>query len=143
MVKPSNDMSEQDNYAAIQRQIVTGTPEPGSILAKVMADLSPSELAALRQKAAEGMISLQLQKIQMQDRFEASSSQLEDFIFKMKAFERQSRGTLSTTRGHVDVEGPAGRTTITHTKTGCLLILTAIVTGLCVLVLAAFNVLHL
>ena len=131
-------MSEQNkSYEIIRQEILGGAAAPGSLLAKVMADLSPAELQSLRQKAAEGMIVLELQKLQMAHKFQVSSAEMDDFIHKMGQLERQTRGTFSTYKGQGTFEGASGHTTITTSKGSCLLILVTLFSGLMALLLLA------
>ena len=121
------------SYDIVRQEVLSGTAAPGSILARVMSDLSPTDLQALRQKAAEGMLALELQKLQMQNKFQASSSELDDFIYKMNQLERQHRGTLTTFKGRQESQGATGTTTITVSKGSCLLLLAGLASAFFVL----------
>ena len=131
-------MNEQNrSYEIVRQEVLGGTAAPGSILAKVMSDLSPADLQSLKQKAAEGMLALELQKLQMQNKFQASSSELDDFIYKMAQLERQTRGTMTTFKGRQESQGATGTTTITVSKGSCLLLLVGLGSTLFMLLLVA------
>jgi hypothetical protein len=110
-------MADQ-NLEIIKSQFLAGQLPSGSVLAKALVDLSPQEIAVLKAKAAEGSMGLELQRMAMLNRFQASSVDMDDFIRNVQRMERTHSGVTSSYNMQGRFETASGETTITSKK-GC------------------------
>jgi hypothetical protein len=107
-----------ENLDLVKSQFLAGHLPSGSILAKALAELSPQEIALLKNKAAEGSLGLELQRMNMLNRFQASSVDIDDFIRNVQRMERTHSGVNSSYSMQGRFETASGETTITSKK-GC------------------------
>ena len=134
----------ENDLQLIKSQLISGEIPPGSILARVLAELPASDVARLRSKAAEGMLALELQQMVMQNKFRESSIDIDNFIRNVRLLEAAHTGTTSGYTMTGRFETASGETTITSKK-GCF-IATAIYGSINhpnVLALRRFRDLHL
>lgn len=90
----------------IKNQLISGSVAQGSILAKVMNELTGQQLQELKMKAAEGMLALELEKLSMSHNFQASSVEISEFINRIKELEGinfKASGEFKTASGTVKI----------------------------------------
>jgi hypothetical protein len=112
-----------DKYSVeiVRKQFISGEIQPGTILSKVLSDLPSDDIEALRRKAAEGMLGLELEKLAQLNRFQASSVEIREFIDVIKELESQTRqGFPSRYTAVGEFNTASGKTTITAKK-GCFI----------------------
>ena len=108
-----------DKLEIIRTQFMTGQIQSGSILANVLEGLPPEEVQKLRQKAAEGMLASELERMKMQNRFQASAVDIDNFIRMIQKLEEEQKGkVMSGYDTTTKVETASGQTTI-RVKRGC------------------------
>ena len=110
-------MNNDQELATIRHQLVSGDLPTGSILAQVMGDLAPTELEKLKNRAADGLLGLELEKLSMSHRFQSSSVEIQEFINKIKELE-SGVGKYSSYKARGEFNTASGRTTI-EAKKGC------------------------
>ncbi len=103
---------------SIRKQLLSGNVQSGSILAKVLDELPAQQLQELKVKAVDGMLGLELEKIAMSQRFQASSIEIKDFIERIKELEQATAGRISGYKAKGEFGTASGKTTI-EAKKGC------------------------
>jgi hypothetical protein len=86
------------------------------ILSRILADLSPAEMERLRTKAAEGQMALELDQLEKVHQFQASTSDIQQFIEQVKQFEFTHRHRFSTYKASGEFQTATGRTTFESQK---------------------------
>lgn len=110
-----------DKLDLIRTQFIQGQAPAGSILAKVLEGLPEADVHKLKQKAAEGMLAAELQKMVMANKFQASTVDIDDFIQGVRKIEEAVGGKLTTSyTANTKIETASGETTIT-VKKGCFI----------------------
>jgi len=109
-----------ENFELVKAQFISGQLPAGSILAKVLADLPAEDVARLKQKAAEGMLGVELKRLADQNKFQVSSADIDDFIQNAQRMERTHSGVTSSYKMDGRFETASGETTITSKK-GCFI----------------------
>jgi hypothetical protein len=104
----------------VLRQFVGGQIPAGTVLAKVLSELSPSDIERLRGKAAEGVLTIELESMAAAGRFHASSADIREFIEIVKAIEASPRGPFDRTEIGGKFKTASGETTIKVRK-GCFI----------------------
>ena len=112
-------MSSESTQIILQ-QFLQGQVPPGTILSKVLSELSPADIAKLRTRAAEGMLNIELEKMSAVGRFHASSADIKEFIENVRAIEVNTRGTLNGYKVEGEFRTASGRTRIEVNK-GCFI----------------------
>lgn len=108
----------EKKYEIAKKQFLAGEIPTGTVLAKVLQDLPAEDVKRLRNKAAEGMLGLELEKMAMIRDFHASSAEMQEFIQNIKDLESATQGTLSSYKAESTFKGATSKTTITAKK-GC------------------------
>ncbi len=111
MNKELSDLSE------IKNQLIAGNVIPGTLLARMLADLRPGEIQKLRAEAANGMLGLELEKLSMANRFQIASADIDDFVDRIKSIEG-SINRYTSFKATGEFQTASGRTTI-EVKKGC------------------------
>jgi uncharacterized protein YciI len=109
-------MSE-NNFEIIKQELLT--KGQGAILSKVLQELSPADLQQLKQKAAEGTLSLELEQLSKAHQFQASTSDMAEFISNVRALEATHRNLLATYKAQGTFKTATGTTTIESKKGFC------------------------
>ena len=110
-----------DKLEIIRAQFIQGQAPAGSILAKVLEGIPEADVQKLKQKAAEGMLAVELQKMVMANKFQASTVDIDDFIRTVRKLEETLGGKITTSyKTSTKVETASGETTI-HVKKGCFI----------------------
>ena len=110
----------RENFELVKAQFVSGQLPAGSILAKVISELPAEDVAHLRQKAAEGMLGVELQRLVDQNKFQVSSADINDFIRNVQRMEQILTGVTSRYKMQGRFETASGETTI-ESKKGCFI----------------------
>lgn len=112
-------MSSESTQIILQ-QFMQGQTPPGSVLSKVVSELSQADVERLRTKAAEGMLNIELEKMSAVGRFHASSADIKEFIENVRAIEINTRGHLTGYKAQGEFNTASGRTRIEVNK-GCFI----------------------
>jgi hypothetical protein len=110
-----------DKLDIIRSQFIQGQVQPGSILSKVLEGLPAEDVQRLKQKAAEGMLASELQKMVMANKFQASTVDIDDFIRTIGRMEDKLAGKpLTGYDAKMTAQTASGETSI-HVKKGCFI----------------------
>ncbi len=110
---------EPKEYEIIRSQMIQDQVPSGSVLARVLANLPAEDVQKLRIKAAEGMLGLELEKMRMVHRFQASSAEIREFIDNIKVMEAATKGSFTSSYNmEGEFHGASGKTII-KSKKGC------------------------
>jgi hypothetical protein len=112
-------MSSESTQIILQ-QFLQGQVPPGTILSKVVSELSPADIEKLRTRAAEGMMNIELEKMAAVGRFHASSADIKEFIENVRAIEINTRGPLTGYTADGEFNTASGKTRIQVNK-GCFI----------------------
>ena len=104
----------------VLRQIINGDIPQDSIITKIMSELSPADVEHLRAKAADGMLNIELQRMAAAGRFQASSSDINEFIQNVRAIEVSSKGVFTNFNASGEFNTASGKTRI-EVKKGCFI----------------------
>ena len=107
----------ENNFEIIKQELLT--KGQGAILSKVLQDLSPVDLQNLKQKAAEGTLSLELEQLSKAHQFQASASDMSEFISNIRALEASHRNLLASYKAQGTFKTATGTTTLESKKGFC------------------------
>ncbi len=108
---------DEHNLEIVRKQFIEGQLKPGSIISELLANLPPKDIISVKQKAAEGMMGLELEQLYMQQRFKFSSLDIWNFIQTVKEFEEKSQkpfsrwvaeGVFNTASGNIKITSKSG-----------------------------------
>ncbi|SPF55446.1 hypothetical protein SBF1_830007 [Candidatus Desulfosporosinus infrequens] len=124
-------MPNNNELDIVRNQILFPDISQNSVLVKLLEGMPPETLKELQQKAVEGHIGIELEKIKMIHKYQSSTAELDRYIDHIKQLESNAGNfTRYTAKG--SFEGASGVTTISTSKGGCLTLI------LCVLLLLLF-----
>jgi hypothetical protein len=112
-------MSSESTQIILQ-QFLQGQVPPGTVLSKVVSELSAADIEKLRSRAAEGMLNIELEKMSAVGRFHASSADIKEFIENVRAIEINTKGPLTGYVASGDFNTASGKTRI-EVKKGCFI----------------------
>ncbi len=108
---------QEKEQAIVKSGLINGQIVPGSMLSRLLAELPTEDYEMLKMKALEGVLSIELERMKMQDKFSYAQEDMNNIIRTVRELERSHAGKMTYREVKGEFDTATGKTTVTSKST--------------------------